>query len=156
MSEQPKATMVSNEVLDALYERIRELEAALHNAEAIGDFPEELRDRRALKEAASYVPKLLEEVERLKAQAKWPRCEQCNCELTDLGEGHGYVCKYCSRREEINKLREGLRRLEEVYGWAQAVLTALNVGDVKSGSPLHLKLREIMIAYRAALLEGKP
>ena len=40
--------------------------------------------------------------------------------------------------------------LLEVAGWAQAVLTALNVGDIKSGSPLHLKLREVMIAYRAA------
>jgi hypothetical protein len=31
----------------------------------------------------------------------------------------------------------------EVIGWAQATLTALNVGDVKSGSPLHLKLPEL-------------
>ncbi len=38
---------------------------------------------------------------------------------------------------------------EEVAHWAQAVLTGLNVGDVMSGSPLHLKLREVMIAYRA-------
>ena len=36
----------------------------------------------------------------------------------------------------------------EVVSWAQAVLTALNVGDGKSGSKLHLKLRETMIAYR--------
>lgn len=36
----------------------------------------------------------------------------------------------------------------DVIGWAQAVLAALNVGDVKSGSPLHLKLREAMITYR--------
>ncbi len=40
---------------------------------------------------------------------------------------------------------------EDALSWAQATLTALNVGDVKSGSPLHLKLREVMIAYRAAL-----
>lgn len=38
----------------------------------------------------------------------------------------------------------------EVIGWAQAVLTALNVSNVQSGSKLHLKLREVMIAYRAA------
>jgi hypothetical protein len=38
--------------------------------------------------------------------------------------------------------------LEEVMHWAQATLTALNVGDVASGSPLHLKLREVMIAFR--------
>ena len=37
---------------------------------------------------------------------------------------------------------------DEVAKWAQSVLTALNVGDIKSGSPLHLKLREVMIAYR--------
>ena len=36
----------------------------------------------------------------------------------------------------------------EVARWAQAVLTGLNVGDIRSGSPLHLKLREVMIAYR--------
>jgi hypothetical protein len=38
----------------------------------------------------------------------------------------------------------------EVVSWAQCVLTALNVGDVKSGSLLHLKLREVMIAHRAS------
>lgn len=36
----------------------------------------------------------------------------------------------------------------EVLSWAQALLTALNVGDVQSGSLIHLKLREVMIAYR--------
>lgn len=41
----------------------------------------------------------------------------------------------------------------EVVSWAQAVLTALNVGDVKRGSPLHSKLREVMIAYRDATTE---
>lgn len=41
----------------------------------------------------------------------------------------------------------------EVVAWAQCVLTALNVGDVKSGSLLHLKLREVMIAYRASTPE---
>jgi hypothetical protein len=38
--------------------------------------------------------------------------------------------------------------IQDVLQIAQAVLTALNVGDVKSGSPLHLKLSEVMIAYR--------
>lgn len=41
------------------------------------------------------------------------------------------------------------QRLREVASWAQAVLTALNVGDVKRESPLHLKLREVMIAFRS-------
>lgn len=40
---------------------------------------------------------------------------------------------------------------DEVVAWAQAVLTALNVGNVESGSHLHLKLREVMIAYRASI-----
>lgn len=39
----------------------------------------------------------------------------------------------------------------EPLHWAQAALTALNVGDVRSGSLLHLKLREVMVAYRARL-----
>lgn len=51
---------------------------------------------------------------------------------------------------QINGLKAQVTELTEVMHWAQATLTALNVGDVKSGSPLHLKLREVMIAYRAA------
>ena len=39
-------------------------------------------------------------------------------------------------------------RLVTVAGWAQAVLTALNTGDVQKDSSLHLKLREVMIEYR--------
>lgn len=37
--------------------------------------------------------------------------------------------------------------LLEITNCAQAVLTALNVGDVQSGSPLHLRLREVMIEH---------
>lgn len=44
--------------------------------------------------------------------------------------------------------------ISEVAQCAQAVLTALNVGDVQSGSPLHLKLREVMIAYRERVAMG--
>jgi hypothetical protein len=39
-------------------------------------------------------------------------------------------------------------QLEEIMHWAQATLTALNVGSVVSESPLHKKLREVLIAYR--------
>ncbi len=49
---------------------------------------------------------------------------------------------------------DSLTAAQEVAGWAQSVLTALNVGDVKSGSPLHLKLREVMIAYRESRLDA--
>lgn len=36
----------------------------------------------------------------------------------------------------------------DVAAWAQAVLTALNVHDVRRESLLHRKLREVMIAHR--------
>jgi hypothetical protein len=49
---------------------------------------------------------------------------------------------------QVVKERDAAR---DVAQWAQAALTALNVGDVDSGSLLHLKLREVMIAYRAEL-----
>jgi hypothetical protein len=39
---------------------------------------------------------------------------------------------------------------QEVIRWAQAVLTAWNVGDLQKESLLHKKLREVMIAYRVA------
>lgn len=38
--------------------------------------------------------------------------------------------------------------VQEVIRWTQAVLTALNAGDVQKESLLHKKLREVMIAYR--------
>jgi hypothetical protein len=44
-----------------------------------------------------------------------------------------------------------LKVATEVCGWAQSLLTALNSDDLPSGSMLHLKLREVMIQYRAAL-----
>jgi hypothetical protein len=46
--------------------------------------------------------------------------------------------------EAANKIEQ----LEEVMHWAQAMLTALNVGDIQSESLLHKKLREVMIHYR--------
>lgn len=42
--------------------------------------------------------------------------------------------------------------VREVIRWAQAILTALNVGDIKNESPLHLKLREVMIGCRQSYL----
>lgn len=44
---------------------------------------------------------------------------------------------------------ERLAKVDDVLHWAQATLTALNTGHVYSGSKLHLKLREVMIALRA-------
>lgn len=51
---------------------------------------------------------------------------------------------------DVDRLVAMVEAQFEVVGWAQAMLGALNVGDVASGSKLHLKLREVMIAYRAA------
>jgi flagellar motility protein MotE (MotC chaperone) len=53
--------------------------------------------------------------------------------------------------EIITDLRTQLQASEPVIEWAQATLTALNVGHVHSESPLHKKLREVMIAYGAAM-----
>ena len=41
-------------------------------------------------------------------------------------------------------------QLVEIMHWTQAAVTALAVGGIRSGSPLHHKLRDVMIAYRAA------
>lgn len=51
-------------------------------------------------------------------------------------------------REATEQKDREITALKEVAGWAQAVLTGLNVGDLHSGSLLHLKLREVMIEYR--------
>lgn len=95
-------------------------------------------------------------------------CEECGAGMP-VGEDRGKVrlCSNCAGSEimpPIGFTREGLQSLlediarapdpieleslREVARWAQATLTALNVGDVKSGSALHLKLREVMIAHR--------
>jgi hypothetical protein len=50
--------------------------------------------------------------------------------------------------DQVDDLRSKLAAAKEVAGWVQAVLTALNVGNVMRESPLHKKLREVMIAYR--------
>ena len=49
----------------------------------------------------------------------------------------------------LQALEDERKRVASVVQIAQGVLTALNVGNVASESPLHLKLRETMIAYRA-------
>ena len=80
-------------------------------------------------------------------------------QILDL-KAHG-VDKVTARQNESLKtklLAACIERNEakEVARCAQAVLTALNVGDVQSESPLHKKLREVMIAYRAAAATTQP
>jgi hypothetical protein len=81
------------------------------------------------------------------------------CNRSDKKQNHAPGCPVevvweKEWRKQLGELRQAnciINASEEPLSWAQAALTALNVGDVKSGSPLHLKLREVMIAYRAAL-----
>ncbi len=51
-------------------------------------------------------------------------------------------------KEDVRALDAELTRAEAVVGWAQALLTALNIGYVGTDSPIHKKLREVMIEYR--------
>lgn len=67
-------------------------------------------------------------------------CENPPAEVWDSGFDSGF-----------DTANERIKHLTEVMHWAQAVLTALNVGDVQKDSGLHLKLREVMIAYREAI-----
>ena len=57
-----------------------------------------------------------------------------------LGDACPYLVELLAARQALN--------------WAQATLNVLNVGNIKSGSLMHLKLREVMIAYRAARNEA--
>lgn len=91
------------------------------------------------------------EAERDRLQKQLPESMQhCTILFKECEKGHGWLtatnwiqhgCPTCERERAV-----------AVTHWAQAVLTALNVGDVCKESPLHLKLREVMIAYR----EGVP
>jgi hypothetical protein len=55
------------------------------------------------------------------------------------GDPHGQCAA------EIARLK---RELAKMASLAQGILTALNVGDIRSGSLIHLDLRKKMIAYR--------
>ena len=82
-----------------------------------------------------------------------------NASIADLRADVGSLRdKLGARNEEVEALKEQLaaresecKRLTEVYHWAQALLTALNTGDVQKESLIHKKLRQVLIEYRAAL-----
>jgi hypothetical protein len=57
-------------------------------------------------------------------------------------------CRVLEQR--LAAVGEANEQLVEIMYWTQAAVTALAVGDICSGSPLHHKLRDMMIAYRAA------
>lgn len=83
-----------------------------------------------------------------------PECSKTEHSLAAPAGSAIHGATYHELDEANAKLCAENAALVEVMHWAQAVLTALNVGDIKSGSPLHLKLREVMIAYRAATEES--
>ena len=43
--------------------------------------------------------------------------------------------------------------LQDVIDWFQAAVTALAVGDIKQGSMLHHKMRDVAITYRDSIRE---
>ena len=45
---------------------------------------------------------------------------------------------------------------QEVIHWAQAILTALNTGSIEQDSPIHRKLREVVIKHRDAVERETP
>lgn len=72
------------------------------------------------------------------------------CEERELTESDHKLIKSAWEKHVGALAVEELLNGNEVVKWAQATLTALNVGDIKMGSLIHLKLREVLIAYRNA------
>lgn len=74
---------------------------------------------------------------------------------TEVADTHEMLAQMCIDNgdkpgaEMHMEVAHAIRRLLPVAQWAQAVLTALNVGDVAKESLLHKKLREVMIASRS-------
>ena len=64
----------------------------------------------------------------------------CTCAFDVVRYDHSNACP-------VTLISE-LRAAVEIVQTAQGILTALNIGNVESESPLHLKLREKMIVYR--------
>jgi len=53
-----------------------------------------------------------------------------------------------SNTETVLVSKAELESLRDIAGWAQAILTALNVGNIASKSLIHLALRDVMIKHR--------
>ena len=74
--------------------------------------------------------------------------EQVEKELADAGiDGISF--------KQAGKMFKQIADLTEVCHWAQAVLTAWNIGPLPQESPLHKKLRDVMINYRRPKEEPK-
>lgn len=63
----------------------------------------------------------------------------------ERGEANAELNQWLQRSADKSEQKD------EIVAWAQATLTALNVGDVARESPLHKKLRQVMREYREAI-----
>lgn len=80
----------------------------------------------------------------LRSEQELEACHKELARLTDSPEGRSW-------KQMLEKLtRPATAETKEVLNLARAALAALNVGDIKTGSLLHLKLREAMRAYQAS------
>ena len=66
MSDQKPYPLHRLAVVEALKSRIKQLESDLHDSQAIGDFPAELRDRHQLNEHNRYLEKQVAQLEALR------------------------------------------------------------------------------------------
>lgn len=48
-------------------------------------------------------------------KTKWPRCDDCNFELVDLGEGFGLKCEYCILKDQLAAETARADRHAEAY-----------------------------------------
>ena len=99
--------------------------------------------------AIDWARELQDENSKLKSQIK------------ELEQDLDFRNKRCEAGDKANlelvrqskDLQGEVDRLNIVMHTAQGVLTCLNIGDIKSESAMHIKLREVMIAYREAASE---
>lgn len=69
------------------------------------------------------------------------------------GTIRGVVADVADMKADRDRLAREVEHTREVIEWLQAAVTALATGDIQHGSPLHHKLRDVVIAYRAACRE---
>lgn len=93
--------------------------------------------RRAMEHPESCSPHTMDLL-RMSVQYTHARYQELACEMRRSAISQP-AAAYSAKQSEQET---------ELAGWLQAVLTALNVGAIASESPLHKKIREVMIAYR--------
>jgi hypothetical protein len=85
-------------------------------------------------------------------KSEWPRCEECNCELTDYGEGRGLECNLCKERQEVVRLRYVVLTHQQELAEARrfAEKWAADLGEARREIELQEKIRtEDQVTYGA-------